>query len=229
LHVAANISQPQAQQPASLLCPSDDARQRLFSWRSSTDGPENVPFAKGNYAAYTGPFHVDDYYTPGAIRPFGQQLRQVIDGVSQTLFLSEVRTRDNDRDQRGVWALPWTAASLLSLDAHPIWYDQAKGRESDIYSEFVFSPRSEGVTQRPNSSIQDVLYECPDPVAEQVERMPCIVSNGYLSASPRSNHAVGVNSAFLDGSVHFVHNDIDETVMAHLICISDGQVVQVPQ
>jgi prepilin-type N-terminal cleavage/methylation domain-containing protein/prepilin-type processing-associated H-X9-DG protein len=202
LHVSANPGNPQAAQPASLLCPSDQAYGRFFSWRSGNAEP--VPFGKGNYAAYTGPFHVDDYYTPGAIRPFGQPLRQVIDGVSQTLALSEVRTRDHEHDQRGAWALPWTASSLLSFDAHPIWYDQGKGSEPGMYSEFVFTERSAGQTQRPNSELQDVLYECPDPVGEQIDRMPCIRTDGYRSASPRSLHAGGVNAGFLDGSVHFI-------------------------
>ena len=35
-----------------------------------------------------------------------------------------------------------------------------------------------------------------------------------MSAAPRSNHIGGVNTAFLDGHVDFLPNDVDEMVMA---------------
>jgi prepilin-type N-terminal cleavage/methylation domain-containing protein/prepilin-type processing-associated H-X9-DG protein len=227
-HAAANPANPQSAQPPSLLCSSDEAFGRQYSWRGADGAATPVPFGKGNYAAYTGPFHVDDYYSPGAIRLFGQAMRRIEDGVSQTLAISEVRTREHEFDQRGAWALPWSGASLLSLDAHPLWYEDSTPNQSQTYPEFIFSPRSLGYTQIPNASTADVLYECPDLSGEQFERMPCTNNKGYISAAPRSNHPNGVNSAFLDGSVHFLSNDIDEPLMAHLICIADGQVVTVP-
>src|SRR5690606_18879958 len=64
-HAAANPANPQAAQPPSLLCSSDEAFGRQYSWRGADGAAAPVPFAKGNYAAYTGPFHVDDYYSPG--------------------------------------------------------------------------------------------------------------------------------------------------------------------
>jgi prepilin-type processing-associated H-X9-DG protein len=73
------------------------------------------------------------------------------------------------------------------------------------------------------------LYQCTETSAEQFERMPCTDTTGYMSAAPRSLHAEGVNSVFLDGSVHFLANSIDEETMAHLICIADDQVVSLPQ
>ncbi len=228
LHVAANLARPQMQQPASLLCPSDDAYGREYEW-IDPETTEIVPFAKANYAGYAGPFHIDDFFSPGAIRLFGQSLSEVTDGASQTLALSEVRTRDHQRDQRGVWALPWSAASLLSMDAHPLWYgSDGIDNAEQLYPEFIFDPISIGQTQVPNAKTQDVLYECPDLVGEQIERMPCTDSKGYTSAAPRSNHVAGVNVTFLDGSVHFLSDDVDEITMAHLICTVDGQVVESP-
>ena len=109
-----------------------------------------------------------------------------------------------------------------------MWYEDSIGNQRQVYPEFIFSPNSLGYTQVPNASTPDVLYECPDLSGEQFERMPCTNNKGYISAAPRSNHPNGVNSAFLDGSVHFLSNDIDEPLMAHLICIADGQVVDVP-
>jgi hypothetical protein len=224
-HVAKNPSQPQAQQPAIFLCPSDNAVGRFFFWTEA--GSESVyPFGKGNYAGFVSPFHMDDLYTYGAIQAYGQKLKEVTDGISRTVLASEVRTRDHDRDQRGAWALPWSAASLLSFDAHPSWYPLRNGAEPN--DTFDFSSSSLGQTQLPNSKTPDVLYECPDLASEQIERMPCTDNPGYTSAAPRSNHFAGVNSVYLDGSVHFLADDIDEHVMAYLIAVSDGQSSETP-
>ncbi len=226
VHVAKNLSQPQAKQPAMLLCPSDDGRGRFFAW-SEPDSEQTYPFGKSNYAGFVSPFHIDDLYTYGALKLYGQKLKDITDGVSRTALASEVRTRDHDRDQRGVWALPWSGSSLLSFDAHPTWYGNADKEEAK--GDFNFSGATLGQTQLPNSKTPDVLYECPDPAGEQIERMPCTDTPGYISAAPRSNHQGGVNSAYLDGSIHFLRDDIDEHVMAYLIAINDGQASEVPE
>ena len=119
-------NEPQAQHVATYLCPSDGAATRYFEHPELT---ESVRFAKGNYAAFVSPFHVDlQIAYPGALgggswsrdgkRREGQTLRKVTDGLSKTLMFSEVRTRNDPLDQRGAWALPWTGASLLALDVH---------------------------------------------------------------------------------------------------------------
>jgi prepilin-type N-terminal cleavage/methylation domain-containing protein len=226
VHVAKNLSQPQAQQPEVFLCPSDEARGRYFTW-SRSDSDQTYPFGKSNYAGFVSPFHIDDLYTYGALKLYGQKLKDVTDGVSRTVAASEVRTRDHDLDQRGVWALAWSGSSLLSFDAHPTWYGKAPKEEA--MGAFDFDGASLGQTQVPNGKVPDVLYECPDPVAEQIERMPCTKSPGYISAAPRSNHQEGVNSVYLDGSVHFLRNEIDEHVMAYLIAINDEQASDTPE
>jgi prepilin-type N-terminal cleavage/methylation domain-containing protein len=223
-HVTQNAGDPQAKQPASLLCPAEEALGRMFTW---SDGARSVPFGKANYAAYVGPFHTDEYYTPGAIRHYGQPLAAITDGISQTILLSELRTRDDELDQRGAWALPWNATSLLAMDAHPVWYS-AGFNVDNHFPEFRFSPLNMGYTQRPNGQHPDVLYECPDLAGEQLDKMPCTKWDGYISAAPRSNHPGGVCAARLDGSVQFLNDEIDEPLMAHLICTSDEQPVNLP-
>jgi prepilin-type N-terminal cleavage/methylation domain-containing protein len=222
-HVGENSDNPQAEQPTSLLCPSDDALGRTFSLSSSAF-PARL-YGKANYAAYTSPFHVDDYHTAGAIRLYGQRLSEVVDGASKTIALSEVRTRDEQRDQRGAWALPWSGATLLSVDAHPKWFplespdlDQASHPEFEIDPNYV-------AQQTPNSKTLDVLYACPDPVSEQLDRMPCSEAyRQYISASPRSNHPGGVNVTRLDASSQFLSDDIDRHVMAFLVAANDEHV-----
>jgi prepilin-type N-terminal cleavage/methylation domain-containing protein len=226
-HVSENASDPQAAQPSVLLCPSDQSIGRMYHFipESSPSSPprgREAKFAKANYAAFASPFHADDYSTSGAIGLYGHELREVSDGTSNTVMLSEVRTRDNDRDQRGAWALPWSGATLLAVDAHPPWYplgnpDVATGG----FSVNTGRNGSLGHMQTPNSDELDVLYDCPDPAGEQLERMPCTDVDGYVSASPRSNHVGLVIAAFVDGSGHFLRDEIDEIVMAYLAAIND--------
>lgn len=206
-------------QPATLLCPSEGAFGRRYLYQE--EGAE-AEYGKANYAAFSSPYHVDDYDHRGAISLFGQSLRQVSDGVSTVLAFSEVRTRDEPRDQRGAWTLPWSGACLLAMDMHPVEDVRAEGQAEWPY---VFKPLSLGQTQTPNSQMQDILYDCPDVVAEQVESMPCMTEAeaGYISAAPRSNHPGGVHGGNLDGSVRFISNDVDEVAMAYQICVSDGR------
>jgi prepilin-type N-terminal cleavage/methylation domain-containing protein/prepilin-type processing-associated H-X9-DG protein len=218
-HISANLLNPQAAQPAAMLCPSADTNGRKFMHDFNGAVAE---FGKANIAAYSSPFHTDDYDHRGAISLFGTMLREVSDGVSNTLAFSEVRTRDHEADQRGAWALPWSGASLLAFDMHPQKDTRKEGQEP---WPFVFNQRSLGQTQLPNGRMNDVLYECPDNVGEQLDAMPCVDAESarYISAAPRSSHAGGVNAGYLDGSVRFLSETVDEVALAYQICISDDQ------
>jgi len=217
-------NEPQQHSVPTYLCPSDAARGRYYMDEEYTRGKW---FAKGNYAAFASPFHSDlQLLYPGAMISTGQKLSKVVDGASKTVIFSEVRTRDDLRDERGAWALPWNAASLLSFDMH---HDQlsAGGYVAgfQVLSSLAYQTQLPN-TQGPNA---DVLVRCdPTTLAEaQLEGMPCIKWNwplglaGWISAAPRSNHVGGVNVSFLDGHVGFLTNDVDPFTMAYLIDIRD--------
>jgi prepilin-type N-terminal cleavage/methylation domain-containing protein/prepilin-type processing-associated H-X9-DG protein len=217
---------PQAVQIPSLLCPSDSARGRVFRDASLTVGKE---FAKGNYAAFVSPYHVEyQNRFPGAlIGGLPQPLSKITDGQSNTLLLGEILTREHREDQRGAWALPWTGASQLAFDMHDMTspVDLAGG-------DYIPNPASLGATQRPNTQGPnvDMLYACPDPASAQLERMPCNVWQpgtgfDYLSAAPRSWHVDGVNVAFLDGHVAFLPDGVDQYSMAYMVYIRDNEPV----
>jgi prepilin-type N-terminal cleavage/methylation domain-containing protein/prepilin-type processing-associated H-X9-DG protein len=214
---------PQSLSIEPLMCPSDSAQGRFFSDASLTHGKR---CAKGNYAAFTSPYHVDlQLIFPGALIATGQERRKVRDGISRTMMLTEVRTRSQEQDQRGAWALPWTGSSLLAFDMH---HDDT----IPYVDRFVASPLSAGQTQLPNNRGPnvDMLYACPDIQDAQIHNMPCLLWQAgsmydFLSAAPRSLHKGGVNTAFMDGHLGFLRNNIDEKVMAYLISVNDGQTV----
>lgn len=146
------------------------------------------------------------------------------DGTSNTLMLAEIRGRANPLDQRGAWALPWAGATILGMDAHPV-----------SSTGYTVSPSLISQAQGPNSEqgFGDRLYDCPDPAGAILDRMPCSVadtnvtlSNGWLSAAARSQHEGGVMTAYADGHVSFLSENVDYAVLAYLIHRNDGHPVE---
>ncbi|MBN1911398.1 MAG: DUF1559 domain-containing protein [Pirellulales bacterium] len=214
---------PQAHTPPVMQCPSGQASGRFFIDGQLTLGRR---FGKGNYAAYVGPFHVDHHVNwPGALKNLGQPIKDITDGLSNTLMLAEVRTRDLASDQRGAWALPWAGASLLAYDMHHNPYSKQPYEPWDYTFGLAQPPNNQGPTP-------DMLYKCDDPEGAQLDHMPCATYASewkwtFLSAAPRSSHPGGVNACFADGRVVFLPDHIDQFVMAYLVCSIDGQVVGV--
>lgn len=238
---------PQATAVATLTCPSDDSAGRFFRDAEFTGGKY---FAKGNYAAYTSPTHTDlQLLYPGSFLVDGLSIRRVIDGLSNTIALAEIRTLASESDERGAWALAWNGASLLAMDMH-----HSSSAAGGLTAEYYIDVTKTHLSQVPNhvdpealkadftrQAIGDVTVRCP-PDQTSAERlslaeqgMPCypwigrdadVTSNlvglaGYLSAAPRSLHPGGVNAAFLDGRVVFLADDIDPVAMALMIDIRD--------
>lgn len=211
---------PQATRLAAFVCPSDGALGNPYRDPDTTLGR---PVAKGNYAAFATPYHLDmQVVYPGAISGTGISLQRVVDGISHTLAFAEVRTRENELDERGAWALPWNGASLLAFDMHHDLYKYG------FDSPFVPWKLAEGQTQTPNTlgPNLDILHHCPGGAEDQLDGMPCdsYENRKWLSSAPRSQHATGVNVAYLDGRVSLLSNDVDEYLMAYLISIEDGEL-----
>lgn len=234
--------EPQEQHLSVLLCPSDGAGGRYFEHPTLTNSKR---FAKGNYAAFVSPYHIDlqDVF-PGALGGGGMPSQRIRDGISKTAMLSEVRTRDDPVDQRGAWALPWCGASLLATDIH---YEDArfliqkfetlaKQGSTDVFRlrfvaengfpEFVQTPNKQGMNM-------DMIYDCRSPEQAQLDGMPCATWSsgypfGYLSAAPRSQHPGGVYCAYMDAHIGFLSNDIDPALMGLLVSVDDGLPTELP-
>jgi prepilin-type N-terminal cleavage/methylation domain-containing protein len=211
-------SEPQANFIPTLLCPTDEARGRVLKDASLTS---NKSLAKGNYAAFISPFHIDqaDIYPGGLGGNRPRKRKNNSEGISKQLLGAEVRTRSHIQDQRGAWSVPWASSSVLSFDIHPENYRNTGG----IYRG---AAASLGTSQRPNTTNCDIIYLTPDLAGAQVERMYCALysssgTNHYISAAPRSNHGGGVNAVLLDGRITWLSDDIDEFTMANLISPED--------
>ena len=211
---------PQAAQLPTLLCPSETSSGQFFTDPVITQGKR---FGKGNYAAYVSPVSRRAAGSgPGSIwlasagRVIGSYRRRAVEHDSGF----RGRTRDDEQDQRGAWAIAWTAASLLAFDMH------SSGRPFSYYRYAAFSL---GLTQLPNNQGPefDMLYVCPESADAQLAGMPCNTwdptfnTNHYLSAAPRSQHPGGVNVAFLDGHTGFLRSNRANRSRS-LIAIDDG-------
>lgn len=245
--VSSQSKNPQATWLPPLMCPSDVAYGRKFNLLKPGVGVSFSELAKGNYAAYVSPFHVDlTFLYPGALSARPTPFAVIEDGNSNTLALAEVRTLDSEKDERGAWALSWNGATLLAFDMHPEdWWNAHDGTgEGDPFitenrGPYVANLDSREEAQVPNNQgiNKDTTKQCDEELARlsTESQMPCslhrsaydkdaIGVKGYMSAAPRSLHPGGVNVFFLDGRVEFLGNDIDEIAMAYLISINDGAV-----
>ncbi len=228
---------PQATTVTSYLCPSDSSNGRIFTHALS----QGTSLAKGNYAAYVSPHHVGDQkFFPGALggaepsptEQRGQRLRQVKDGVSATIAVTEVRTFGNTRDPRGVWAVPWGAGSILALH---IDNDFSRTGGSPQHQDNInwYYPDEDYYSwaHLPNeqSARSDWIYICPEAGRARLEKMPCfqpsIADRKWITGSPRSLHPGGVNAVALDGHVGFLVNEIDPKTLSFLISTNDRQVL----
>jgi prepilin-type N-terminal cleavage/methylation domain-containing protein/prepilin-type processing-associated H-X9-DG protein len=214
---------PEAERPAILVCPSDDAGGEAFRDAELT---ADRPCGRGNYAAWASPYHVEYQHRHPAVLAWRERparLGDVSDGLTNTLVASEVRTGRSAADIRGAWAVGWNAASVLAYDMHHDGEDAGPFRHSLI---------SLGHTQRPNIRAPevnvDVLYACPDPEATARAGMPCASWQPwgiwhYISSAPRSRHPNGVQALWADGRVTLLEDGADEIALAYLIAIDDGR------
>jgi prepilin-type N-terminal cleavage/methylation domain-containing protein len=223
--ILAQPNEPQDTVVPALLCPSDTGADNVYSHPTHTAGKR---FRRGNYAGYVTPHHVErclDY--PAMMAPVVRNtLDSTKDGTSNTLMLAEVRARGNSLDQRGAWALPWTGATILGFDGH-----------AASSTGYTVNPSLISLAQGPNSeqSFGDRVYDCADPAGALLDRMPCSTAdtsvaspsaNGWLAASPRSRHEGGVLTAYGDGHVSFLSDNVDYTLLAYLIHKNDGHPVE---
>jgi type II secretory pathway pseudopilin PulG len=234
-YIAENVATaptPELAQPAILLCPSDSARGRLYGGgRFVNLGARK--FGKANYVAYASAEHIEcQMLAPGAMTNDPQDLKRFEDGASNTLMLTEVRTRDDVADQRGAWSIAWPATSILGADVHSTTTNVRICNQANppaylpnsLWAEFALLPNLPVPTT--SAGPRDDLRECPDPAGADLEGMPCYANHGDTTAAPRSLHPGGVIAINADASVHWIANEVDAVTFGSMICINDGLVTK---
>jgi hypothetical protein len=238
---------------AVLICPSSGTDPVTIPYNDDDDGSSGMALAhlsRANYAACfggntmlnavppesTNPTNPDPEFAGmfGMVRirkyPIGSRIgrgnsvSKVIDGLSNTVMLSEVLTwnETNERgvpvdegvaqgndDWRGVWMIPGMGASAFTGKFPP----NSKGRGPDF--------RGTGDIDR-----SDNIPACGSglegtPASRDI---PCKEDQATANtwASARSAHNEGVNAARGDGSVSFISDDIEARVW-HAMCTRAGE------
>jgi len=122
-------------------------------------------------------------------------ISDVTDGTSNTVFLSElIMGPDTTYDIRGWWSNSWGAA----------------------YSHYL----------TPNSSSPDVIDAGASAYCNS-QNSPCVATGPCWEANilgARSKHPGGVNTCYVDGSVHFVGDNVTPGVWTALASINGKEV-----
>jgi hypothetical protein len=214
-----------------MLCPSDPYNRQPYQRALLAGTPTGHSYARGNYAANYGPDrgcylsqpgctngnHVADpdllnrnmvVWGTGVVGVnLSFRLRDFPGGTSRIAAIDEIRSGIDPLDPRGVWALGMAGASGTVGDG--------------IYNLANTSP--------PNSALPeaDEIVGCSALVAKyglarlKELGMPCAPSAGNgietsVQATSRSMHANGVHIVMLDGSAHFVSENIDPQIWTDL-------------
>ncbi len=130
----------------------------------------------------------------------GSAMRDIKDGTSNTMALSELLAWDKTDDIRGVWTSSSMGASIFSAR---------------------FGPNSERV---------DRIAGCPSdatslPVPKGCTNNP---DKWGVFASARSQHRGGVVTAYCDGSVHFIVDEIELDIWRGLATIIGDERIALP-
>ena len=228
----------------SFTCPSSGTRGVEVPFNDGDEGGGGVGLAhlsRGNYAACFGAGTMANAFSfesggfenlhPGYVGMFrmelipkwptrarlgaGVRIKEVLDGTSKTLLLSEVLTwnatnpqgspengsgvnQGND-DWRGVWMIPGPGASVFLGNTTP------NSKQAD-----VIDACGTGL----DGSADFALIPCREERAR--------ANGGNVFAAARSRHRGGVNASLADGSVKFVTDGIDRGVWRAACTIRGG-------
>jgi prepilin-type N-terminal cleavage/methylation domain-containing protein len=133
-------------------------------------------------------------------RDQGTKVRQIRDGASHTLAVSEVLGYDSEKDPRGVWTIHVPGSSLFTAKL------------------------------RPNSTEPDRLPICDEGIPENHSLFcdRAYKDDGNLWAAPRSSHPGGVVASMCDGAVRFITDDIDHATWQALATRAGGDNARMP-
>ncbi|MBQ2620261.1 MAG: DUF1559 domain-containing protein [Thermoguttaceae bacterium] len=181
---------------SSLLCPSDGNNRNKYE----SAGSGGFTGARCNYGANMGLGDARYLYSDwgnslkhGVMGP-GKTMKteEMIDGASNTIMLAELRSGVVSVDCRGTWALGGPGPSAIARCG----YDgDAKGPNSrnDSSDDIIGC---------------DAVKALIDLDQLKIMGMACYNYSSNIQATSRSAHPGGVQTAFCDGSVHWITDGI---------------------
>jgi prepilin-type N-terminal cleavage/methylation domain-containing protein/prepilin-type processing-associated H-X9-DG protein len=184
------------------LCPSDLGLPLISSTNRLTksnylgifSGMNDSQLWLNNY-----PFEQKSPFCMGVDRAV--RFRDIKDGLSNTMALSEGLTGVSETDGRGGFYTNRAGCQFLNA------------------------------AQTPNSSVPDRIHSftCNATFNQPLQNLPCTADNGgTTAATSRSRHTGGVNVVLCDGSVRFITDSIPIATWRNLAWIADGQIVSLP-
>jgi prepilin-type N-terminal cleavage/methylation domain-containing protein/prepilin-type processing-associated H-X9-DG protein len=228
-------------------CPTDSYNNGSFFYTSSdlanfpsiapTDPRSGTPmlnWARGNYGAIQGATDMDntvngqggESHAPfsGATKKgvmganFGVRLAEVTDGLSNTMFIAEMRTGLTTSDGRGVWAMGFGGSSLCC---------EARSYNPGPNSTIMVTPPGCDDGGDENQTCWTFATQFPN---RGQLGMPCNCSkSNNVGGQSRSQHPGGVNVGLGDGSVRFIKNSVANRVWYSLLVSIDGSIVSSDQ
>ncbi len=211
------------------LCPSDPNNVNPY-----TDPASNPPaggWARGNYGA-TAAFQDYDHMawgrtlsnkvlgvtmiaSPVMAGDYGAKITDVTDGTSNTIMVAELRSGKTALDPRGVWALGVPSSSIVNA-GRDATNPTPNNRLGDASAAGKYSFGDE---------LQFCTSKYANPTQGSVDGMGCYGNTLMTSGQSRSMHIGGVNVCFVDGSVHFLQNTVDQVTWCELVSKGDGYTI----
>lgn len=238
-----NSELPTGQQPdvtgvslSVMKCPSDSEVPPARGSGGATP-PSGSVYDKGNYAANYGGGWANEnggsngcagtpnWTNPpspnkgpfssrcGGIERWGAAMKDIRDGTSNSVLLSEILKAGSNGDCRGCWGLnmgaSFSAYAWASPNSGPEWIATPNARNDDMGGSRNF---------------RDGTPYCANGLGGPL-RCDDRVGDGRGGTVARSRHTGGVHIGLADGSVTFISDNIDRVTWRSLLTIQGGEVV----
>jgi prepilin-type N-terminal cleavage/methylation domain-containing protein len=223
-----------------MTCPSDPNTNQPYERALLAGTASGHTYARGNYAMNFGPN--EDCYTgqPGCVDGFSVdsldllhknmrvwgsglsglnmsfRLKDFPSGTTQFAALDEIRAGIDPIDPRGVWALGLSGSSVTVCHGIHTFPTSGPPNNSDPAGDVIDS-----------CSALLVKYGL---AKLTLLGMPCQanVFQGNIQATSRSMHPMGVHILSLDGSAHYVSENISPQIWQSLHSKDNGQPFELP-
>jgi hypothetical protein len=209
------------------LCPSEiNDQMRVDSSGQRIHYPLSYAYNAGRWFVYDPNDHRVGDGTFVARRT--SRFRDVLDGLSHTLALAEVKAWNpyyRDLGQQGKMPMPSQSSGICDLGGtlktntgHTEWVD---GRVHQTGFTTTFSPNHKVLCSK-----DGVQYDVD---FTNMREGKTTTARTYAAVTARSYHVGGVHTGMMDGSVQLISDSIELTLWQNLSTRAGHELVQVPE